>query len=865
MRSRSSAAILQKTYDQTYLTCSTAIYFESKANEDEALRSWKEALLLIQSYERSAAARKSSGSLSLTEKALIESLGDLKLQCLDRIDTIEVLRLSRQEEEEKQNLLRHYNGGTESPNLHLPSQPSAAASQRPPPYLFMGQEDDGASLQPPHDRRPSGSSIRTSSTHNLGGGLPPNAAIMSNSRTRSSSPEKKGLLATLRNSSGGSGSKVGRRHNPKPTGQESVAAAARAATRAWSGGKQHDGMGRSLPDRSTATLGSRHSAEASPMDLTRTHSDSQTQSSVYPSIPPLYSSPSASNIGLPTSRSAPASSILSPPPPPPPPPPPHSTYRQAQNEYFPDPSQYLIPPHEGYSYTKPPPPPPLPQSLPYTEPYSASPSSSFYSTHPDISSLSIAAHPSNQRTLLEPEPQRPSSQSSPHPERTAPPLPPKKPFMQVPKVPKSNQLPVKPQESTSRSHNPTEGPSKRKTSQDFKWPANPQTTVKADNAQKSPPVNEKNRRAARYTPARQASNEPKQNTTKATEKDPVPEADESSNTSDATTVVSEEEKWKQRVKAAMSSLGAGVDRAAAKQILNEIVIHGDEVHWEDIAGLDSAKLALKEAVVYPFLRPDLFRGLREPTRGMLLFGPPGTGKTMLARAVATESKSTFFSISSSSLTSKYLGESEKLVRALFQLARALAPSIIFVDEIDSLLSSRQGGEHEATLRIKTEFLIQWSALQRAAAGKEPQGADSGDPSRVLVLAATNLPWAIDEAARRRFVRRQYIPLPEGHVRAQQIHNLLGQQKHLLSESEMRELEALTEGFSGSDITALAKDAAMGPLRSAGESLLHMRMEDIRPIMLEDFRSSLKSIRPSVSKEGLQQYEDWAKNFGERAS
>lgn len=117
-------------------------------------------------------------------------------------------------------------------------------------------------------------------------------------------------------------------------------------------------------------------------------------------------------------------------------------------------------------------------------------------------------------------------------------------------------------------------------------------------------------------------------------------------------------------------------------------MHGDEVHWDDIAGLESAKYSLKEAVVYPFLRPDLFRGLREPVRGMLLFGPPGTGKTMLARAVATESHSTFFSISASSLTSKYLGESEKLVRALFAIAKKLSPSIIFVDEIDSIMGSR---------------------------------------------------------------------------------------------------------------------------------------------------------------------------------
>ncbi|KAL8950704.1 MAG: hypothetical protein Q9222_003263 [Ikaeria aurantiellina] len=324
--------------------------------------------------------------------------------------------------------------------------------------------------------------------------------------------------------------------------------------------------------------------------------------------------------------------------------------------------------------------------------------------------------------------------------------------------------------------------------------------------------------------------------------------------------------WEARVKRIQKHLPKGVDETAAKQIFNEIVVSGDEVHWDDVAGLDIAKKALKEAVVYPFLRPDLFLGLREPARGMLLFGPPGTGKTMLARAVATESRSTFFAISASSLTSKWLGESEKLVRALFSLAKALAPSIIFVDEIDSLLSSRGGSsEHESTRRIKTEFLIQWSDLQKAAAGKQQSEKDKqeGDASRVLVLAATNMPWAIDEAARRRFVRRQYIPLPESHVRESQLRTLLSHQKHSLKQDDIQVLVELTDGYSGSDITALAKDAAMGPLRSLGEALLYMSTDEIRPIGFEDFEASLINIRPSVSKEGLQEFDDWAKEYGER--
>ena len=259
----------------------------------------------------------------------------------------------------------------------------------------------------------------------------------------------------------------------------------------------------------------------------------------------------------------------------------------------------------------------------------------------------------------------------------------------------------------------------------------------------------------------------------------------------------EEEDEDDAIMDAMNRLPRGVDVMAARQILNDIVVRGDEVHWDDIAGLEGAKKALKEAVVYPFLRPDLFSGLREPARGMLLFGPPGTGKTMLARAVATESKSTFFSVSASTLTSKWHGDSEKLVRALFGLAKSLAPSIIFVDEIDSLLSARSSGtENEASRRSKTEFLIQWSDLQRAAAGRE-QGKDNkkiGDASRVLVLAATNMPWDIDEAARRRFVRRQYIPLPEHGVREQQIRKLLSHQVYELSDEDIEVLVHVTDGM-----------------------------------------------------------------------
>ncbi|XP_031807095.1 spastin isoform X6 [Sarcophilus harrisii] len=243
-----------------------------------------------------------------------------------------------------------------------------------------------------------------------------------------------------------------------------------------------------------------------------------------------------------------------------------------------------------------------------------------------------------------------------------------------------------------------------------------------------------------------------------------------------------------------------VDSNLANLIMNEIVDNGTAVKFDDIAGQELAKQALQEIVILPSLRPELFTGLRAPARGLLLFGPPGNGKTMLAKAVAAESNATFFNISAASLTSKYVGEGEKLVRALFAVARELQPSIIFIDEVDSLLCERREGEHDASRRLKTEFLIEFDGVQSA-----------GD-DRVLVMGATNRPQELDEAVLRRFIKRVYVSLPNEETRLLLLKNLLSKQGSPLTQKELAQLARMTEGYSGSDLTALAKDAALGPIR-----------------------------------------------------
>ncbi|KAF7669897.1 hypothetical protein LDENG_00115330 [Lucifuga dentata] len=285
-------------------------------------------------------------------------------------------------------------------------------------------------------------------------------------------------------------------------------------------------------------------------------------------------------------------------------------------------------------------------------------------------------------------------------------------------------------------------------------------------------------------------------------------------------------------------------------IMSEIMDHGPPVGWDDIAGLEFAKTTIKEIVVWPMLRPDIFTGLRGPPKGILLFGPPGTGKTLIGKCIACQSGATFFSISASSLTSKWVGEGEKMVRALFAIARCHQPAVIFIDEIDSLLSQRIDGEHDSSRRIKTEFLVQLD------------GAATAAEDRILVVGATNRPQEIDEAARRRLAKRLYIPLPEAAARRQIVTNLMAQEKNQLREEDVQSVVMATEGFSGADMTQLCREAALGPIRSIHLiDIATIAADQVRPILHSDFQDALKTVRPSVSSKDLELYEEWNQTFG----
>jgi len=275
--------------------------------------------------------------------------------------------------------------------------------------------------------------------------------------------------------------------------------------------------------------------------------------------------------------------------------------------------------------------------------------------------------------------------------------------------------------------------------------------------------------------------------------------------------------------------------------MREVAIEVPTVHWDDIGDLEDAKQELKESVEWPLKNPDVFKRMGiNPPKGILLFGPPGCGKTLLARAVATESEANFISIKGPEVFSKWVGESERAIREVFRKARMSAPAIIFFDEIDALVPRRGAGYADSgvTERVISQLLTEIDGIETL--------------QEVIVLAATNRPDILDPAVMRpgRLDRMIYVPEPneEGRLQIFKIHT---RDMPLAKDVDLQELARLTKGYSGADIESVCREAAIIALR---------RDINSKEVTFADFEKALKKIGPSITPD----MDNWYRNFMKQA-
>lgn len=293
-------------------------------------------------------------------------------------------------------------------------------------------------------------------------------------------------------------------------------------------------------------------------------------------------------------------------------------------------------------------------------------------------------------------------------------------------------------------------------------------------------------------------------------------------------------------------------------VTSEIVQQGPPVDWSDIAGLEMAKATLKEEVLWPILRPDVFSTLGPASRCVLLFGPRGSGRTLLGRCLASQLGAPFLQLSGSTLATKWLADGEKIIRASFLVARCRQPSVLFISEVDTLLSAHVSDESPVS-RLKGELLAQLDSLLSGS------GEDAG--SQVLVVCSTSSPQDMDEGLRRYFARRVLVPLPDAGARHQMVNQLLGQSLHkcCLSEEEVALLVQRTEGFSGLDLARFCQEALVSLLHAASAQGMDMTgmvpRGQVRPLTYQDFESIFCKFQASISQKEIDTYTEWNKMYG----